>query len=358
MALNFKRRGSAVTVAGGLALMLALSSCGLDDSSSGAEGAEGGDGTLTIYTARDKGLAEAVVADFEEAYPDYAGRVEILTLGAQEALERIRAEKANPQGDIWWGGTGQQMKQAAADDVLAPAPEAVIEAVPEELRDPTGVWVGEMQLAEVIFYNHDMLSEDQAPKDWDDLVAPEMADQLAIRDVEASGTMRSIYAAMIDRKFDEAGSPEAGYDWLRQLDANTKVYAANPTDLYLRISRQEAAASAWNLQDVMLQVEQQNAPFTPVVPESGAPMLVDGVAKIKGGPSSEAADAFLEFLLSEETQKDLSETYYQIPSIELAEQPTWLADLELKEMDVDWDRIGENESEWIGYWAENIKGKG
>ncbi|MDF2498376.1 MAG: iron transporter substrate-binding protein [Arthrobacter koreensis] len=103
-------------VAGGLALMLALSSCGLDDSSSGAEGSDGG--TLTIYTARDKGLAEAVVADFEAANPDYAGKVEILTLGAQEALERIRAEKANPQGDIWWGGTGQQMKQAAGDDVL------------------------------------------------------------------------------------------------------------------------------------------------------------------------------------------------------------------------------------------------
>lgn len=355
MALHRTIRTPLGAVAGGLALMLALSSCGLDDSSSGSEGS-GGE-TLTIYTARDKGLAEAVVADFESANPDYAGKVEILTLGAQEALERIRAEKANPQGDIWWGGTGQQMKQAATDDVLAPAPDAVVEAVPAELRDPDGLWVGEMQLAEVIFYNHDMLSEEEAPKDWDDLVAPEMADKLAIRDVEASGTMRSIYAAMIDRQYDAAGSPEAGYEWLGKLDANTKVYAANPTDLYLRVTRQEAAASAWNLQDVMLQIENQNAPFTPVVPESGAPMLVDGVAKIKNGPASDAADAFLEFLFSEDAQKKLSETYYQIPSISMSEQPAWLADLDLVEMKVDWDRIGQNESEWIGYWAENIKGK-
>ena len=355
MALNRKIRGPLVTVAGGLALALALSSCGLDESSSGAEGSEGGD--LTIYTARDKGLAEAVVADFEEANPEYAGKVQILTLGAQEALERIRAEKANPQGDIWWGGTGQQMKQAAGDDILAPAPDAVVDAVPEELRDPAGLWVGEMQLAEVIFYNHDMLTEEQAPKDWDDLIAPEMMDKIAIRDVEASGTMRSIYSAMIDRKFDETGSAEAGYEWLKQLDANTKVYAANPTDLYLRVTRQEAAASAWNLQDVMLQIDSQNAPYTPVVPESGAPMLVDGVAKIKNGPSSDAADAFLEFLLSEDTQKELSETYYQIPSIAMTEEPAWLADLNLKEMEVDWERIGANETEWIGYWAENIKGK-
>ena len=43
--------------------------------------------------------------------------------------------------------------------------------------------------------------------------------------------------------------------------------------------------TAWNLQDVMLQIQNQKAPFTPVVPASGAPMLIDGVAKIKDGPS-------------------------------------------------------------------------
>lgn len=355
--MTLKRSGFAV-LAGGMALALSLTSCGLDEPATDSAAETGGNGTLTIYTARDKGLAEAVVADFEAANPEYAGKVELLTLGAQEALERVRAEKANPQGDIWWGGTMQQMQQGASDDVFAPAPTTVIDAVPEGLRDPEGLWVGEMQLAEVIFYNHDMISAADAPTDWDDLVGPDMADNVAIRDVEASGTMRSIYSAMIDRKFDETGSAEAGYEWLKALDANTKVYAANPTDLYLRITRQEAAATAWNLQDIMLQIENQDAPYTPVIPESGAPMLVDGVAKIKGSPSPAGADAFLEFLLSADVQKGLSEDYYQIPSIELKDQPAWLAELDLKEMDVDWQRIAENEAEWIAYWAANIKGQG
>jgi iron(III) transport system substrate-binding protein len=182
-----------------------------------------GSGTLTIYTARDKGLATDVVADFEKANPAYAGKVQVLTLGAQEALERIKAEKANPQGDIWWGGTQQQMQQAAAEQVLAAAPKAVVDAVPAAQRDPEGLWVGEMKLAEVIFYNKEMLSADQAPKDWDDLIDPAMKDKIAIRDVLASGTMRSIFASMVDRKFDAAGSPDAGYEWLKKLDANTKV---------------------------------------------------------------------------------------------------------------------------------------
>ncbi|MET3175337.1 UNVERIFIED_ORG: iron(III) transport system substrate-binding protein [Arthrobacter sp. UYCu721] len=346
-------------LAGGLALTLGMSACGLDSpkpsaSSSGAEGP----GTLTIYTARDKALATEVIADFEKANPNYTGKIQLLTLGAQEALERVKAEKSNPQGDIWWGGTQQQMQQAAAEQVLAPAPKDVIDAVPAAQRDADGLWVGEMKLAEVIFYNKDMLTADQAPKDWDDLISPAMKDKIAIRDVLASGTMRSIYAAMIDRQFDAAGSPDAGYEWLKKLDANTKVYAANPTDLYLRITRQEAAVTAWNLQDVMLQIQNQKAPFTPVVPASGAPMLIDGVAKIKNGPSSAGADAFLSFLMSEEEQSKLSETYFQIPTISLPKEPSWLADLNLKEMNVNWERVNKSQPEWSSYWAANIKGQG
>jgi iron(III) transport system substrate-binding protein len=346
-------------LAGGLALTLGMSACGLDSPqpSGTSPGAEG-PGTLTIYTARDKALATEVIADFEKANPNYAGKIELLTLGAQEALERVKAEKSNPQGDIWWGGTQQQMQQAAAEQVLAPAPQAVIDAVPAAQRDPDGLWVGEMKLAEVIFYNKDMLTADQAPKDWDDLISPAMKDKIAIRDVLASGTMRSIYAAMIDRQFDAAGSPEAGYEWLRKLDANTKVYAANPTDLYLRITRQEAAVTAWNLQDVMLQIKNQKAPFTPVVPASGAPMLIDGVAKIKNGPSPAGADAFLSFLMSKEEQSKLSETYFQIPTISLPQEPSWLASLNLKEMNVNWERVNKSEPEWSDYWAANIKGQG
>ncbi|UCR89811.1 extracellular solute-binding protein [Mycetocola spongiae] len=352
------QRKHLAVLAGAAALVLSLSACGLDAKPS-SESSSGGDVTpITIYTARDKGLADAVVADFIAANPDYTGKVEVLTLGAQEALERIKAEKSNPQGDIWWGATSGQMQQAAAADLLAKAPEAVIEAVPAEQRDPDGLWVGEMKLAEVIVYNHDMLDEASAPKDWDDLIAPEMKDKLVIRDVQASGTMRSIYSAMIDREMGTGTDPAPGFDWLRKLDANTKVYAANPTDLYLRLSRQEAAVTAWNLQDVMLQIETQKSPFTPVVPTSGAPMLVDGVAKIKGGPSPEGADAFLEFLLSEKNQAKLAETYFQIPTITLSEEPAWLAPLKLKEMDVDWKRVAENETEWIAYWAANIKDQG
>ncbi|HLR97834.1 MAG TPA: ABC transporter substrate-binding protein, partial [Jiangellaceae bacterium] len=184
------------------------------------------------------------------------------------------------------------------------------------------------------------------------------AGNIVIRDVEASGTMRAIYCAMIDRIYDEEDSPEPGYEWLLDLDANTVAYAANPTDMYQRISRQEAAISLWNLQDIMLQKNGDFPMFDAVVPTSGAPMLVDGLAKIADGPGGAGADAFISYLMSTEVQTAMAEEYYQIPAIELDEEPAWLAELGLEEMDLDWDRIAENEDEWIGHWASSIKDNG
>src|SRR5699024_12064116 len=143
-----------------------------------------------------------------------------------------------------------------------------------------GAWGGERLLAELCMINTEMISGDEIPADWDDLRDAAYKGEVVIRDVEASGTMRAIYCAMIDRLYDDAGSAEAGYEWLLELDANTVTYAANPTDMYQRVSRQEAALSLWNLQDIMLQKNGDFPMFDAVVPASGAPMLVDGLAKI------------------------------------------------------------------------------
>lgn len=344
----------ASTMAAGAAVSLA--SCGLDSSSK--SGGASDPVAFTIYTARDKALAEGVVKDFEAKYPEWKGKATILTLGAQEALERVRAEKANPQGDIWWGGTRQQLTTGASDGVLAPAPKEVIDRVPADYRDAEGKWIGEMRLAELFMVNTEMMPLDKAPADWDALLEPNMKDKIAIRDVEASGTMRSIYCAMIDRLYEKGNSPQAGYDWLKKLDANTKVYAANPTDLYQRVSRQEAAVSLWNLQDIMLQKTGSFPMLAPKVPASGAPMLVDGFAKIANGPGGAGADKFITYLMSEDVQKKLAEERFQIPTIKLSSEPKWLSELGLKEMKVDWDRIAKNETEWIKYWASSIKNKG
>ncbi|WP_026554360.1 extracellular solute-binding protein [Arthrobacter sp. 35W] len=330
---------------------LALSACGLDAGSSATAGRE----TITIYTSRPKGITEGVVKKFEAANPAY--KIQLLTLGAQEVADRVRAESGRPQADVWWGGTSQQFDQGAAAGLLEAFPTDVVDRVPEKYRGKDNLWLAEQRLAEIIAYNHDLLNPDQAPKDWDDLIKPEFKDKILIRDVAASGTMRSIFSSMIYRTFQTTGTPDEGYAWLKGLDANTKDYTANPTDLYLRIQRQEAPLTIWNLQDIMLQ-SKAGVPFTPVVPASGAPILLDGIGKVKNAPHSAGADKFAAFLLQEQTQQSLAEQNYQIPTVALSQEPEWLSTLNLKEMPVDWKTVGSKDAEWIGYWVQNIKNRG
>jgi iron(III) transport system substrate-binding protein len=349
------RRRLALVLALG-AMTAGLAACGSDaeePSSPGTVAAE----KFVVYSARDKKVTDYVVEQFVAKFPEYQGKVEVLNMGAQEVLERTRAEKTNPQGSVWWGGTQQGLTAGANEDLLEAWQPAFAGQMDARYKDPQGRWFGEILLPEVIMYNNKAIPADQAPKDWDDLIAPQWKDKIIIRDVAASGTMRSIYASMIQRLSKDGSNPQPGYDWLRKLDANTVDYAANPTDLYVKMSREQGTVSAWNLQDILLQSEQSNMPFGYVMPASGAPVLVDGVAVIKGG-NSVGAKAFLEFIFDGALRANLAKDFFQIPAVPIAEQPEWLSKLNLKPMDVDWNVIGQKETEWITYWNAEIKNKG
>ncbi|MEV6320687.1 extracellular solute-binding protein [Nocardia sp. NPDC051787] len=309
---------------------------------------------LTIYTARPSSISRKVIDAFEAANPEYKGRVRVLTLGAGEAFERVRAEAHRPQADIWWGGTPQQFGKAVQAGLLAPARDDAIAHVPEPFRGSGNLWLGEMRTANLIFYNHAMVDAAQAPKDWDDLIAPAQKGKLLIRDVAASGTMRSIYGALIGRSFAGTGNPQQGYDFLHALDRNTVAYAPNPNDLFLRMRRQEAPISVWNLQDILVQ-RANGAPFTPVVPTSGVLTQLDGVGKIRNGPHGGNADTFLEFLFRLSTQQMLADQTFQLPTVPLPRDPAWLAGIGLHEMPVDWATVNREEDKWIDYWVQNIK---
>ncbi len=180
-----------------------------------------------------------------------------------------------------------------------------------------------------------------------------------IRGVLASGTMRTIYSAMIFRQ--GAGDPAKGYEWLKKLDVNTKEYTQDPTNLYLKMARQEGSLSLWNLQDIMIQKETKNQPFDFIYPASGAPILVDGVGIIKGSKNEEIAKKFYEFLFEPKLRSELAEKLFQIPTrsdISKDTLPAWLKGIELKPMELDWATMAAKEKEWMDYWDQNIKGKG
>jgi len=314
-------------------------------------------GKLVIYTGRDEAMVQKVIDQFNEKYPDI--EVEFLTMGAQQILERLRGEKANPQADFWWGGTQSALIVGADEDLLHSWKPSFIDSIDAAHKDADGRWFGEMLLPEVIMINSDLLTKETGPQDWDDLLDPKWKDQILIRGVLASGTMRTIYSSMIVRQ--GADTPEKGYDWLLKLDANTKEYTQDPNALYLKMTRQEGSVSLWNLQDILLKKYTTDYPFDYIYPKSGAPILVDGVAVVNNAKNLENAKLFTEFIFEKGMVTQLAHDYYQIPTrsdIDKAAMPEWYKELDLKTFDIDWQLMTEKEAEWMEHWDNNIKGRG
>jgi iron(III) transport system substrate-binding protein len=85
------------------------------------------------------------------------------------------------------------------------------------------------------------VSRDEAPQDWDDVLAPRWHDQVLIRDPMASGTMRAIWGLIIERSLRTTGDTAAAWAWLRRLDAQTRAYTLNPAVLDAKLARQEGS---------------------------------------------------------------------------------------------------------------------
>jgi iron(III) transport system substrate-binding protein len=340
-------------------LLTGLTGC-RDGADAEPAGSDGQAQSLIIYTGRDKNEVAEVVNLFVDRHPKYKGKVDTVILGAQAALDRLRAEKSNPQAGFLWGGTLQALQQAANEGLLAPSNPEHAHLIDSSRKDGQGRWYAEMLLPEVIIYNHDLLKPEQAPQDWDDLITPAFKGKVVIRDVLPSGTMRTIFSAMIYRQLAATGSADSGFDWLKKLDANTAIYTPTPDDMYLKLDRGVGAVTLWNLQDALIQPLKNNRPWSYVIPSSGVPVLLDGVGIVANPNSRQAAEDFQNFLLEPKLQVQLSRDYYQIPAMQVpdAEKPEWLAKLNIREMMIDWDLMSQKQAEWMDYWAQNIKGKG
>jgi iron(III) transport system substrate-binding protein len=319
----------------------------------------GGDGrtVLTVYSPHGRELLEHYEAAFEAANPTID--VQWVDMGSQNIIERLRAEARNPQADVWFGAPAEIFERAAREGLLAPYEPTWSAAVDAEAHDPEHRWYGTYLTPEVIAYNTDAVSPEEAPRDWDDVLDPKWRDRILIRNPIESGSMRAIWGAMILRSIRETGSEEGGYEWLRRLDANVKEYTADPSILYQKLGRQEGVLTLYNMPDIVIQ-QQRGYHVDYVFPTSGTPLLVDGIAIVAGTELPEEARAYYEFVTSREALLTASERFTRIPArtdIPLDSLPEWVrrAREQITPMPLDRAMLAERLDEWMRYWDANIR---
>ncbi|RMD93090.1 MAG: extracellular solute-binding protein, partial [Calditrichaeota bacterium] len=134
---------------------------------------------LVVYTTHGKELVQTFVDQFERKNPGV--RVEWLDMGSQDALDRIRSERANPQADIWWGAPSPIFMRATKEKLLQPYRPTWASQVDSLYHDPADHWYATFLTPEVIAFNSEKLTRATAPQDWDDLLQPQWKGRIVLR---------------------------------------------------------------------------------------------------------------------------------------------------------------------------------
>ena len=308
---------------------------------------------IVVYSPHGKDILEHYADKFQK---ETGVAVEWLFLGTQECYDRIKSERSNPQADIFFGGPTSTFMQAKSEGLLQaykPSWDGKVDGI---YKDKDSFWYGNWQTPVVIFYNNRLLTPDKAPKSWKDLVDPKWNNKIVIRYPLASGSMRSLYSAIIYQEYKKGMDPKAGYDFLKKLDANTKEYSNHSTVLFQSIAKGEGLVSAWAMPDVQTQIE-KNMPFSIIMPSDGSPVITDCVGIVAGSKNIDGAKAFVEFINTVDNAAEQANKFNRMPTRQdaLAKSPAWMK-MPVKAMDVDWSVLAAKQPEWLKYWEENIKG--
>jgi iron(III) transport system substrate-binding protein len=313
---------------------------------------------LVVYSPHGKDLLQYYELAFEKAHAD--ADVQWVDMGSQDVLDRLRSERANPQADVWFGAPSETFARAAKEGLLEPYRPTWASMMPAESHDATDLWYGTYLTPEVIAYNSQLLSAAEAPKDWDDVLDPKWKGKIIIRDPIPSGSMRAIFGAIILRELKRTGSTAAGFDWLRRLDANTKEYVISPTMLYQKLGQREGVLSLYDMPDIETLRQTTKYPIASRIPSSGTPLLVDGIAIVRGTKHAALAKEFYEFVTTPGALKVAAERFVRMPArpdIPGDSLPAWIreARAQIRPMPLDRQMLADSLDSWMKYWDAHVR---
>ncbi len=306
---------------------------------------------VVVYSTHGEAMLEMVATEFEK---ETGVKVEFINLKG-ELADRVRAEKENPQSDIMFGGSSAVFMELQKEDLFDAYKPSWSDKVDPLFKDEANYWIGTIQTPVMIFYNSDVISSEDAPKDWADLTNDIYKDQLVFRNA-LSSSARATYSSLL-QQYEMDANIDGGWEFLKGLDANTKQYYSSGSLMFQAIGRQEAGISFATLNSIIDNKVKNSLPLEVVNAESGSPIITDGIALVKDAKHPNAAKAFIDFAGSAKIQALLATEFNRMPTNADAfeSSPSWMGEIKITPMTVDWADLAVKSSEWMQQWDAEIK---
>jgi iron(III) transport system substrate-binding protein len=235
-----------------------------------------------------------------------------LDMSSGEALERIRAEAANPQGDVLFGTTNLSHVNLAAEGLTEPYQGVGWNLLPDGPdKDPNGAWSGFYYGVIGFACSPERLAEigAECPTSWADLLDPVYQGEIVIASPGSSGTSYTVLSGLAQLM----GEEEAFTYW-NQLDANIAQYTESGSAPARLAAQGEYAIGIAFAHDIQVQ---QDAGTTVTInfPEEGTPFEIGGISIIKGAKNMAAAQAWVDYVFSDAFQRYHNDVAHRIPVV-------------------------------------------
>ncbi|MBC8449573.1 MAG: ABC transporter substrate-binding protein [Chloroflexi bacterium] len=288
--------------------------------------------------------------EFEEKY---GITVNYVRMSSGESLARLRAEKDNPQFDIWWGGPIDSFVAAKGEGLLeqydSPNYKNLLDQA--KFKDSDNYWAGIYVGSLGFCTNKDWLAANpgvEPPTSWDDLLKPEFKDQIMVAHPSTSGTSYTALATILQVKGD------AGWEFLNKYADQVLQFTKSGAAPAKFVGQGEAAVCIVFSHDTVHEIEDNKLPLVLSFAEEGTGYEIGGMGIIKGAAHLDAAKKWFDWALTAEAQS-LGPKYhaYQAPTVSGVElsHPELL---EVNLIDYDFQWAGEHKKEFVDKFTNEI----
>lgn len=278
-----------------LTALLIAAGCGASDTAAS--------GTLTIYSGRE----EDVVAPLYKAFEDATGiALEVRYGGSSELAAQIAEEGDNSPADVFFSQDAGTL--GAISDQLAPLAPSQLDRIPRAFRATDGRWVGTSGRVRVVAYNTTALKPSDLPSTVAEYADARFRGRLGIAPTNGS------FQAFVTVMRLEFGDAKTKAFLTALKDNDVKTYEKNSAIVEAVANGEIDLGFVNHYYLALLKKEQPNAPvanhfLTPGDP--GAFVNVAGVGVLASSDRTDAAGAFVDYLLS-----DAGQRYYTTTSEE------------------------------------------
>jgi iron(III) transport system substrate-binding protein len=313
-------------------------------------------GQLVLYCGVNEEWCRAASAAFER---DTGIKVAMTRKSSGEIYAQVKAEGANPRGDVWWGGTGDPHMQAAEEGLTieykSPNMDALQDWAVRQWEQSKNRAIGIYSGALGFGYNTKEIAAKKIPepKCWADLLDPKLDDEVQVADPNSSGTSYTMLATIV-----QLMGEEKGFAYLKALHKNINQYTKSGAAPAKATALGETAVGITFMHDMITMVV-DGAPVKVAAPCEGTGYEIGSMSIIKGARNLDNAKRWYDWALTPAAQALGGQTkQYQVPSNRNTPIPPQAPKLdEIKLISFDFAKYGSSEERrrLLSKWDNEVK---